>query len=155
MRVVLTPIEKSMAAHVGSMRRIASERDGRNANVHASISNWCTDIEGAAYEMAFAKALSAYWGGTINSFKLVDVGKFQVRGSEHLDGHLIFRQNDNIADTYIFVTGAKGEYLICGMISGSEAKQPKYYRGADARGVGAWWVPQSALRQIAFGKVAS
>ena len=56
MEVRLTPAELTSAAMVGVWRRVASLRDNRR-DLSTAPDKWAIDIEGAAGECAFAKAV--------------------------------------------------------------------------------------------------
>lgn len=147
--IKLSGIEMSMAAHVGAMRRIRSTTDGLDKNKHAAVSDWATDVEGAAYEMVVAKFLGVYWSGSINSFKASDLdNQIQVRGSKHSNGYLIVRHNDPAEHLFVFVTGQNGTYKIHGCMRGAFAKKEEYYRDSSIDGAAAWWVPQDHLVRL-------
>ena len=146
--IILTASELMVAATVGAMRRIKSLQSGLNKNKHAMKSDWATDIDGAAAEIAVAKHFQIYWGPSIDTFKEPDVGVYQVRSTCHQQGCLIVRENDSDAEKFILVIALPPVYRIVGMIQGADAKLQKFYRAADDRGVGCWWVPQESLAEI-------
>lgn len=122
---------------------------------------WDRDIEGAAAEMALAKALGRYYEPTNMTFKGHDGCGVQVRSTRHPAGHLIIRDNDSPDEDYFLVTGERGDYVVRGWIRGSEAMRSEYRRTPDSlsgiasRSDAAWFVPQSALKSLEeYGKTS-
>lgn len=148
MRVQMTWQELMVAAQVGAMRRVGSIRRGMNKNVHASVSDWATDTNGALAEMAVAKALDIYWGAHTMTMKSPDVGSIQVRSSSHKSPHLIVRHNDADNELFILVQTSPPDCEIIGYLSGADAKRPEYWRQGTGEGVGAWWVPHDKLKSF-------
>ena len=79
-----------MASVVGTERKIESLNSKRK-NVHGlTKASWTEDIDGAAGEMAAAKAINNYWAGTVNSFKSADIGSsVQVRTTSYENVNLL------------------------------------------------------------------
>lgn len=151
--VALVYAEQMMSGVVGQLRRISSNKNGYATDCHVVGSSWATDIDGAAAEMAFAKATGVYWSGHVFNFKGADVGEhFQVRSTIYENGHLIIRETDNDDHVYVLVIAKPPVYSIRGAILARNAKVEKYWRqgdGKDApRGSSCWWVPQSDLQNI-------
>ena len=142
--------EVLMAATIGVARHIESRRKGIiNAHGFNGTGQWDIDIEGAAGEMAFAKALNVHWTGAINNFKDGDIGhKVQVRTTKNHNNKLIIRDNDKDDNYFVLVTGSIPLFKIQGFILGSKAKQIQWYIGPNGRPK-AYFVPQDAL--IKFG----
>lgn len=147
-QVTLHWYEVSMAAHVGNMRRTEQIKTGNFRPTYApNHDEWTTDQDAACAELALAKLLHTYWAGTVNSFKLPDVDAVQVRHTSLAAGCLIVRSNDNDDDLFVLVTGRAPDFNVVGCILGREAKQEQWLRNPN--GVNpAWFVPQSALREI-------
>lgn len=133
------------AATAGTVRRLTSIQAGYNSNKHHARSDWATDIEGAAAELAVARALGAYWDAGNKTFKGADVGNVQVRSTTVDNGKLIVRPNDDPAAVFILVTGRVPDLTLRGWMSGKEAKQKKYKVGPLQN---FWWVPQQDLHPL-------
>ena len=146
--VVLTWSEMMQAAMCGAMRNIAAMRDGRQPAPrvpHSAENTWTIHIEGAAGEMAFAKHAGFYWGATVNSFKLPDVGAIQVRTRSRHSYDLIIRRGDCDDDVFVLVTGIAPRFVIRGWIGAREAKSHPEWIQTHGEGEAAWFVPQAAL----------
>lgn len=142
--VTLTQYEIYIASFVGSARRVASLKRGETNKVQNKDFGWHTDIEGAAAEMALAKALNIFWGGSVNTFKLPDVGGLQVRHTQHENGCLIVRKGDDLDAVFVLVTGSHPHYKISGWTFGRDAMKDCYVRDPNSN-YPAWFVPQSDL----------
>jgi len=143
--VTLTMAELFQAAMAGCVRRITSIKKGLNANVHASTSDWATDINGAGAEMAYAKHMGLFWDAGVNTFKAPDVGVVQIRSTVHKNGNLLFRPNDSISEQFILIITDAPRYTIVGWTLGEDAKVDEFYRAGERGMSGAWWVPQNRL----------
>jgi len=152
-RVTLEPHEMAFAAIVGVMRRIKSMNRSQTNKVQNKDFGWHSDIEGACAEMAFAKANNFYWDGSArdrywngetNTFKLPDVGGYQIRHTQHLDGRLIVQKTDADDERFVLVVGTSPRFCIVGWILGYEAKQ---FPLVDPTGTGwkAHFIPQHEL----------
>lgn len=120
-------------------------RSGLDKNKHAARSDWATDIDGAAAEMAYAKSVGCFWCAGLNTFKAPDVGSIQVRSTAHRNGHLIVRRNDADDDTFVLVLTDAPIFDIIGSMKGVEAKADEFWREPRNNEAGAWWVPQDRL----------
>jgi hypothetical protein len=140
-RVELTWQEMFVACTVGVMRRLTSMRDKGITNKRFSgQSDWAVDIVGAIAEACFASFKGIYWSAPIRTFKLPDVGTWQVRGTEWLDGHLIIRPKDKGRTDVTALVALEGfGGWIVGWIETEKATQEKYWR------IDSWWVPQEDL----------
>lgn len=145
--VSLTWFELMQAAVTGATRRIEymkmnfSDRYG----YPNEEDDWTRDIEGAAAEMAFAKARNRYWSYSVNTFRSQDVGKVQVRSSFRENGSLIVRPHDKDEDIFVLLTGRAPKFRLIGWIRGNEAKRQEWVRAPNEVRP-AYFVPQSALR---------
>tara|TARA_R110001592_G_scaffold333787_1_gene617802 strand:+ start:685 stop:1155 length:471 start_codon:yes stop_codon:yes gene_type:complete len=147
--VTLTWVELWQAALCGCTRRISSMRDGlKKDNNTIGRSNWATDIDGAAAELAYAKSTGQYWSASLNSFKAPDVGDVQIRSTNHPSGHLIVRQNDAENENYVLVICQGSNFKVKGWMLGSEAKDDTYWKDGHHGETGAWWVPQASLKPM-------
>lgn len=146
--VILTDFELRMAAEVG-FRRLLESRSTHQNRHGLDERTWDIDIEGACGELAFAKATGKYWNGGVGTYKLGDVGQFQIRTSTLPGARLIVRDNDSYADVFVLVTGKMGHYTIHGYIRGEDAKDNNEWRtGAGNGRAPAWFVPQEALKPL-------
>lgn len=145
--VHLESYELVFAALVGVRRRVlAIQRRSLSTNGSPNDSKlWDVDIEGACGEMAAAKGLGLYWGGTIDTFhREADVCHCHIRFSRHEAASLIIRDTDPDG-LYVLVTGTAPDYLIVGWLDSREARRhPEWKRGPNDRPP-AYFVPQDAL----------
>ena len=152
--IVLTNSELFSAASVGVLRRLQSISKGYDKNVHAQISNWATDIDGAAAEMAVSRVLGRYWSCHANNLHGDDVmGGIQVRSTTWPSGKLILRKRDqqHAKDTFVLVITTPPVFKIVGAIRGSAAMVPEYFQPANDKGGEGWWVPQDRLERFPKG----
>jgi hypothetical protein len=85
---------------------------------------WSIHIEGAAGEMAAAKALGRYWAMPVNTFKADgDVGELQIRTGPRHHNEFIVRPGDRDSDTFVLVTGRSPRFRVHGYIIGGQAKR--------------------------------
>jgi len=143
--VTLNSYELAQAGTTGLLRNIAALKRGyKNKNETA---NWQNHVEGACGEVAVAKLLGKYWGGSINTFKEggdLDATGWEVRtrSSHHYD--LIIRKDDADDRVFILVTGNAPNYQVHGWILGADGKHPKYYKEHPVIGQ-RFFVPQADL----------
>jgi len=132
---------------VGATRRVVSIKDRLNKNLHTSVkSDWATDIDGAAAEMAFAKYMGVYFHPTCNTFKHPDVGVFQVRSTVYETGHLIVRSNDEHDDEIFVLAIIRNPTVrLAGAFRCGDAKRDEFFKAGDSSGKQRWEVPQGAL----------
>lgn len=138
--------EMLMAATIGTTRHIAALKRGlqdrHGCNCEAG---WQVHIEGACGELAVAKVVKLYWGGSVNTFKNGgDVGEYQVRTRSRHEYELIVRPDDNEESVYWLVTGIAPRYCVHGWILGRAAKRNEWWKTHGGR-EGAWFVPPSDL----------
>jgi hypothetical protein len=107
---------------------------------------WQLDIEGCIGEIVLAKGFGLYWPGAAPQSPLGDVGPYQVRYTQHLDGCLIVYRDNSDDAAYILVVGHGQHYRIVGWIRGGDAKQERWWN-PKAHGPG-YFVPQSALHPL-------
>lgn len=151
MEVKLSEMEIRMAALVGLERylksRASSLQDAHGYN-QVGASALVNDITAACAEVACAKGLKRYWGGPVGNFKGPDVGKYQVRYTDRVDGCLIIRTNDDDLSFFILVTGNIPQFNIRGYIQASVAKGNSIWLQDPNERPEAWFVPQSELTPI-------
>lgn len=142
--VTLEHYECGMAAQVGIARQLAAIRDGkRNAHGMTGL-GWDEHVEGAAGELAAAKALGIYWDGSVDTYKRPDVGPYQVRTRPRHDFDLIVRNGDADDEYFLLVTGQMPHYRVHGVILARDAKRPEWLKSYNNR-TPAYFVPQENL----------
>lgn len=146
--IKLTNAEIMQAAMAGVVRRMTSFKEGYNKNIHAEKSDWATDIDGAACELALAKHKCLYWNAGNRTFKSPDLTSFtqwHCRSTCHQNGHLIIRPNDR-GSTGRWVLGITNMPFVnlIGWIELNEAINNRFWRD-DKNG---WWIPQESLSPL-------
>lgn len=147
MNVVLERHEIEMAAVVGVRRRTASLDRCVDRHGYQGTNAWEQDIQGAAAELAVAKATRRYWDGSFDTFKRGDVGQIQVRSTKRPDGSLIVRPSDSDLDIFFLVVGEIPEFTVVGWIKAQDAKQERYEKAPGGRPP-AYFVPQADLTPV-------
>lgn len=148
MQVELTIPECRMAAYVGLNRRLdamALNRHEMYGRVHNGL-YWETDIEAAAAELAFAKALRAFYAPAVSprvDRAEGDVGGAQVRHTKRPNGSLIVHDRDIDHQEFFLVVGAMPSFRVVGSMLAREAKDKRFWRTDVPRP--AFFVPQTAL----------
>jgi hypothetical protein len=146
--VELTPDELYIAGMTGIHRRICSirARAADQSYTDPTHSEWATDIEAAAAELAVAKILNRYPTG-LTQFSSVDVSKtVHIRHTTRDNGSLIVRDRDP-RGVFIFVTGHAPRYEIHGFIKTTDAKREEWLRAPNG-GPPAYFVPRAALTPL-------
>jgi hypothetical protein len=148
--VTLTDIEMKMASlaglqrHLDAMAQHMKDHEYKYTGVQALANH----IIAACAEMAFAKGMGRYFGGTVGTFKAPDVGEYGVRHTEYLDGCLIVRSSDVSERYYVLVRGSLPLLTIVGYMKGSAAKShPEWLCNPHCKDE-AWFVPQSELTPL-------
>lgn len=138
-----------MAAYVGVARHIRSYKLSQTNKVQNKDFGWHTDIESACAELATAKYLNLYWDGSVDTFKLPDVGNFQVKHTQHPGGSLIIRKDLDPNYFYILVTGSSPSYALRGLMLGRHCMKEKYLSNPHNTKKGeAFFFPQKQLWDI-------
>jgi len=154
--VALDWAEMCVAVEVGCRRRIESRRQGlreRHTDEDA-LRVWVTEINGAAGEMAYAKALGFYWPASVNRFRgQGDVGAVEIRTARRHGFSLPIRPDAKDDAQYVLVTGVMPNFRVVGWITGGEGKQDRWLR--EANGDPAYFVPPAALWPINGRPVAA
>ena len=148
--VSLTWSEVFLVAMIGVKRQLgALKANKQDAFGFDGKNGWSIHIEGAAGEMAAAKALNRFWGGTINTYKIGgDVGgDIQVRTRSESTYDLIVREGDRNEDRFILVTGQIPLFEVVGWIKGADAKKPEFKKAYGNR-LPAYFVPKDALTKF-------
>lgn len=144
MNVELTWPEVLQAAHVGVLRQVFALRHDKQDR-YGCADSWTSHINGACGELAAAKALGLFWSGAIGDLRARDVGPYQIRATERLDGCLILHPDDDDNHPFVLVVGSGQHYRLAGWILAREGKQDCWWRGPRP----AWFVPQSELQPMA------
>ena len=154
MKIILSKWELVIALVTGGLRNISSIFAGHNSQNHCPDeggNNWDRSIDGAAAEIAVGKALNRYWEPTVNNFHGTDGCGLQVRYTRRQSGSLLVRDADKDEDIFVLVVGEKRWFQLRGWMKGSEAKSaefrktPEQLSGMAAKGIPAYFVPQSRL----------
>lgn len=148
--ISLTQAECSLAARVGSARQISALFKGlRDAPAFKPGDDpWRCHIEGAAGELAVCKAMNWYWSASVDTFKHgADAGIVQVRTRSQHDYDLIVREDDDMLDLFVLVTGVMPVYRIRGWIRAGDAMQLEWRKDYGGRGA-AWFVPAASLHSM-------
>ena len=148
MKVSLSPIELELAAIIGVKRQTENLfRRRQDAYGASKEGGWSLHIEGAAGEMAVAKAFNRYWQGNLGDLRADDVDKLQVRTRSRHDYELTLHPDDPDDRGFMLVTGLAPNFCIRGWVWGREGKLPEYWRD-PAGGRPAFFVPHSVLRKL-------
>ena len=121
----LDATERRIAASVGKERQRRSVADGRQDKFTEN----CADPErvhilGACGEMAFAKATGRYWGMGIDTFRVGDVGVFEVRTRTDVYHDLKVRKDEPAGRYVVQVYGCLDYRDIGGYSDHDETEQP-------------------------------
>ncbi len=124
------------------------------ANVAGAARYLSLDVTGAVGELAVAKALGLYPGFTVGTFKLPDVGAFQVRTTRCAGGRLLIRPGDADEDLFVLVSAQvqPDQGWICelaGWCAGWEARRSLgEWMRPDTGRPAAWVVEQEKLHPM-------
>jgi len=149
-KIKLTRYDTFCAATVGAKRQAESlYKKLPDKHGFDGADGWTIHIEGAAGELAVAKALNLFWDGTVNTFKRGgDIGdKLQVRTRSKDYYDLLIRQNDKDEDIFVLVVGQIPNFKVVGWMRGVDAKQEKYSQTYGNR-PSAYFVPQKDLNSF-------
>jgi hypothetical protein len=149
MLITLSWPEVMCAVSTGTLRHIAALRKGLpDCHGFKGEDGWTIHIEGAAGEMAFAKAAGRYYASPVNTFKEGgDVGDVQVRTRSRMDYDLLVRPSDRDRDVFVLVLGKIPTFDVVGWMRGSDAKNEKWLNAHGNRPP-AYFVPRSELSPI-------
>jgi len=143
-QIMLSSAEMLQGAMVGVMRQVQNLKAGRKHRHGGSAdAGWQMNIEGALGEMALAKHLDVYTGGT-GVIRGPDVGECDVRTTSGANNRLILHPDDPDDRVFWLLTGANGQYQVRGNILGAEGKQQKWWKD-PVGGRPAYFVPQGEL----------
>lgn len=149
--VRLSKSEITHAASVGVERQAQNIRDKRrSAHGHGGDNDWQVHIEGALSECAFAAYQGVYWWK--GQLRDDDVGRFQVRSTQHEYGHLLLHDTDQASKIFWLVTGKNGDYIIQGYIlAGDGQDEDKYWRCPPGTTRACYMVPIADLKRPPIG----
>lgn len=151
MEIRLSWFEVHLASEIGCRRHLAALQAGLPDRHGADRDDdgWTKHVEGAAGEMAVAKALNLYYDGSVNTFRDgADVGhQIQVRTRSKAHYELLVREGDADLAPYVLVTGRSPAFRIVGWMYGADAKQDAWRKAHGGRDA-AYFVPQAALYPI-------
>lgn len=152
MMAKLTHAELMVAASVGVMRCVAARKNGSKPGRGIQSTGWSEAIEGAAGELAFAKAIDKHWKNMLSDRpnKRPDVAGYEVRMGTGHDYHCPIREDDDDDTKVAFITGNRGDYVVRGWIMARDGKRQEWFRSLAGREP-QFYVPQSALTP--FGTV--
>lgn len=153
MKVRLDECEISLGMAVGCWRHARVIREGLKAgHGEAGATDLVRHMNGALGELALAKALGVYWGGSSADFgKDGDVARFEVRTTSHERGSLIAYPNDPPGRLLVLVVLGPTWARIAGYISAGNARlvgsppPPRMVRPGSPQ---QWWVAQERLTPI-------
>jgi len=159
--VLLDECELEIASQVAAFRckRVLKKGLGRGHG-QKGIGFEDRHLPGAMGEIALAKHLRLYWGGSMNDFGVFgDVGAYEVRGSWHQNAHLCVYESDTRTPggqeknpLVVLVTIKYPEATICGCMRAKEALGNDRYRELGSKysrpNAQQWWVPQSDLLEL-------
>ncbi len=151
--------EVAMASRVGLSRQLnALARGNDEADGRDDTPGWNDHIEGACGELATARYLGLYWGGSVNTFRFGgDVGEdIQVRTRSLCWYELKVKKADRDDDVFVLALGHCPIYHLYGWCYAGDvraylADRPRVDWTLDPNGrkSPALFVPQSALRPMA------
>lgn len=144
--VRLTEGEVAASLLIAAVRRLESNRSGREDNHHGKKDPWMDEIDGAAAEIAYCKFRGQFWSPGVNTFHGADHGtKIQIRSTQYDTGCLIIRpKEDPPSHYYVLATGHIPVFQIRGWILGKAGMLPQYLKSPNGRPP-AYFVPQSLL----------
>lgn len=148
----LSSTEMKQACEVGLLRQFNAIQKGYQDSFGFGGTGWSEHLEGAMGEMAFCKALEAFYEPRMAQFHdgLPDVGeRTEVRTRSRHGYDLIVRPEDHEDRVYWLVTGKHGHYQIQGGIKGRDAKQEKWKATHGGRSM-AYFVPKKELRCLSL-----
>ena len=149
MMIKLTPCEMMLGATIGIHRHMAAINRNLQDRHGFEGDGWGIHIEGACGEIAAARALGVYYGGSINSFRTgFDIGGYQVRTRSRRDYDLIIRDNDDLNQSYILVLGVAPNFEVVGFLPGIAVSRHPEWRKTYGGREECWFVPQSELVRI-------
>lgn len=145
--VRLSWAELRSAAVIGVERHVRAMARQRVARYDQPANVWHDDIVGALGELVVAKATGRYpslFDGALDYGG--DVGRYEVRTTEHDHGCLIVHPHDADRSPFVLVRGTPPVFRVIGWMLGGEAKRDEWWR-TDVRHP-AYFVPATALSPL-------
>lgn len=147
-KVSLNRYELMQAAVAGVQRRISSIEKDRPQRYGADKrhNEWQIDIVGMMGEYAVAKYLNIHWQPATDAPLASlpgDVGRYQVRSSQHGNAHLFVHESDDGEVPFILAVIYERSVLLQGWIWGKE-KQVLSVKFEN----NTYWIPQASLRSM-------
>ena len=153
MTITLDSVEVAMAQMLATMRFNVARMAGVQNQRKGGQSDYTTDLEGMASEMAFCKALN-YWpdmtiGPRSGGWDLITRtgSRVDVKSTKHEQGHLLatLKKKPEDADYYVLMVGECPTYRIAGYASAADLlKEENIIDLGHGPGYG---LPQSQLKQ--------
>jgi hypothetical protein len=147
--VILTAQEYAYAVEVGESNRDNQIKLALPDHYNFQGNPKATHIDGALYEMVWAKWLGYAWGDPYGCYRChPDYGAAEVRGSDWNDQASLFVHPGNDDESfYPLITRSPVDlrhYRVRGFLWGHEAKQPEYWREPVA-GRPVYQVPRAGI----------
>jgi len=146
--VVLSAEDFDLASKLGQQRTDEAVQSHRPGRAGARPNNLVQDINGAAAEIAFARAIRAEVSLSSAPDQGPDVTEFHVRSTDWPNGKLIVRPGESTDNQYVLLVGFGLTWRIVGTITGRDAMQPKFHGKLQNGRPDCYMVPQSALRPL-------
>lgn len=134
MHVVLNDAEQKLAKYLAKSRYFNARNNGKPDLKMGSQSNWETDLEGIAGEIAACRYFNVYPDTDIDLTVLPEFdfishkgSKVDVKTTKHLNGRLLATKKKlgTDCDAYVLVVGEFPEYRIVGWATSDELFQDK------------------------------
>jgi hypothetical protein len=146
--VVLSAADFELASQLGQQRTAEAVQAHRPGRAGARPNNLAQDINGAAAEIAFARAIGADISQSNTPDQGPDVAGYHVRSTDWPQGKLIVRPGESLDNHYVLVVGFGLTWRIVGSIRGREAMQSNFRSRLQNGRPDCFMVPQTALRPI-------
>jgi len=146
--VVLSTGDFALAGQLGHERTAEAVQAHRPGRAGARPNNLAQDINGAAAEIAFARAIGADLSQSNTPDQGPDVAGYHVRSTDWPQGKLIVRPGESPDNDYVLLVGFGLTWRIVGSIRGREAMQPKFHSRLQNGRPDCFMVPQAALQPV-------
>jgi hypothetical protein len=147
LHVTLCDEDYGLARTMGAARCAEAQQANRLGRAGCPPNNLEQDIDGAAAEIAFARAIRVSLPAMNGPSTGPDVAHFHVRSTTRANGQLIVRPGDADENVYVLVIGKGKAWRIIGTATGKEANRREYWFDRNGR-QGCYMVPQSKLRRL-------
>ncbi|MDZ4689666.1 MAG: hypothetical protein SH850_31700 [Planctomycetaceae bacterium] len=146
-RVTLCADDLAFARRIGLQRTDEALRMNRPGRADCPPNNPRQDVDAAAAELAFARAIGVPPSLSVTPDPGPDVAEFHVRATWRPDGHLIVRPGEAKDNCYVLLIGEGVRWRVIGTITGRNAMRQEFWRTPNAR-PGCYMVPQSQLTRL-------